>query len=379
MQLGSARPGRRVPWSLRTFGVMALLGTLGCTACATLLESLQPPPAGSSDPAWSEDRDNPIIRIGQSVEHLLWNDPSVLREGSGYRMWLSGGDPRNLDRIVVAVYAADSADGEAWRIGSEPVLSPSSDPGAWDSLRIETPSVTRGDGTYHMYYSGADARGAKEGIFAIGHATSPDGRRWTRDPANPVVTPQDRDKHRWGYRGVGEPGVVYNPKDGRFYLYYVSMRFSRADPTIGHIGILLARSRDGSRYEHHRDRSGERALILTRDIPDATPGAWFGYSTPSATIDADGRFHLFCAFIVAPGGPATARHVTIVHAVSDDGLAFEVLDENVFEAGKGDWKDDQVRSPTAVTMPGGGFEMWFAGETKKPFFSAGIGVARRRP
>ncbi len=332
-------------------------------------------PVASKGSAWKPSPRNPIITMGRQVQHLLWNDPSVLKEDDDYTMWLSGGDPRNLQRIVVDVYRATSSDGLDWTINPKPVLSPGKR-GEWDDLRVETPSVIKVGDTYHLYYSGADEAGAKEAVYAIGHATSPDGVTWTKDPRNPILTQQRSDRHQWGFRGVGEPGVVYNPDDKTFYLYYVSMRFDREQPKTGHIGILLATSKDGSRFKDHADRSGQRKLILTRPVPNATPGAWFGYSTPSALIANDGRFHLFAAFIVAPEGPATARHVGIAHAVSDDGITFKVTEEQLLEAGRGDWKDLQVRSPTVV-QDGGKLRMWFAGETQKPHFGAGIGYAER--
>lgn len=345
-------------------------------ACALLsgFEGKERPPAGSSSKAWQENPGNPVIKMGQRVQYILWNDPSVLKEGNTYRMWLSGGDPRNLQRIVVKVHAASSSDGLSWEIDPKPCLSPSVNPKDWDSLRIETPSVVKVDGTYHLYYSGCDEKNAKKAVYSIGHATSRNGVEWTKDPANPVIVAQTASKHQWGYMGVGEPGVVYNPKDKTFYLYYVSMKFSKVDPTIGHIGVLLAKSTDGSTFTHHVDRSGARALILTRDVKNAISGAWFGYSTPTAFISTSGEFHLFCAFIVAPGGPATARHVTLAHAVSSDGIKFKVMDEKIFEAGKGDWKDQQVRSPTVIEADGQ-VKMWFAGEARTPHFGAGIGSA----
>jgi predicted GH43/DUF377 family glycosyl hydrolase len=326
------------------------------------------PPSGSS---WSEPVKGPLISMGDAVPFLLWNDPSVTKENGSYRMWLSGGDPRNLERIVVEIYEARSADGIDWEIGTKPVLSPS--PDGWDALRVETPSVVQVGAVYHLYYSGFDETGAKEGISAIGHATSTDGIRWTKDPRNPVVRAQSRDRHAWGFHGVGEPGVVYDPRSETFYLYYTSMRFSPADPTLGEIGILLATSKDGSRFNLHSDEAGGREIVLTRSIENAVSGAWFGYSTPAGLVDEDGRFHLFCAFIVAPAGPATARHVAIDRAVSEDGVHFEVVERGVVEAGRSDWMNQQVRSPTA-DRKNGRFLVWFAAETQKPHFSAGIGL-----
>jgi predicted GH43/DUF377 family glycosyl hydrolase len=334
-------------------------------------------PAGSPIAAWKEESSNLLIKQGDAIPKMFWNDPSVLREGNEYRMWLSGGDPSDSRHIVVQVYEARSANGVSWKINTMPVLRVG-DSNAWDGLRIETPSVGKVGDTYHMYYSGADTKNANAGIFGIGHATSRDGTTWTKDPANPVITGQTRNKNEWGYGGTGEPGVVYNPKDQTFYLYYAGMKYGPGNR--GLMGILLSTSKDGSKFMPYTDERGERALILTRDVPQAVPNSWFGYSTPAAVISNDGEFNLFCAFVVAPKGPATARHVTLDRAVSSDGKHFKIVEQNIFEAGKGDWKDHQVRAPSVVVEPDGRFKMWFAGEMQKPFFNGGIGLAvRDRP
>jgi hypothetical protein len=334
------------------------------------------PPAGSKNPAWKEYAGNPILRFGDKVPNMLWNDPSVLKEGNTYRIWLTGGDPHNPHHIVVRVFTGQSSDGISWEINPTPVLSPSPDPKAWDSLRTETPTVVKAGDTYHMYYSGFDETGGKTGYTRIGHATSPDGVKWEKDPANPILSGQDTDRFRWGYGGVGEPGIVFNPRDRKFYLYYTGMRFSRSNPTIGQIGILLATSSDGSHFTNYTDEKGERSLILTRDVPNAINGAWFGYTTPSPLIMHDGTFQLFCTFIVVPVGPSSARDVVLARASSTDGIHYRVADESILEAGKSDWKDQQVRSPTVVESDGK-LKMWFAGEMQKPYFGSGIGFAVR--
>lgn len=326
---------------------------------------------------WSLAKSEYLIKIGDDVAGIHWNDPSVMKDGDDYVMWLSGGDPKDINHIVVDLYRATSKDGVAWAIDKKPILTPSKDKSAWDSMRIETPSVVKVDGKYHLYYSGTDEEGAKVAIYSIGHATSDDGINWKKDENNPVITAQKEDKTKWGWRGVGEPGMVYNPKDKMFYLYYVSMRFNPDNPTLGEIGILLSRSKDGSKFEPVTDEDGQRKLILTRNVPNATDGAWFGYSTPSAMIDDDGKFHLFTAFIIAPAGPTTARHIGLDHAISDDGINFKTTETNILAAGKGDWLDQQVRSPSPL-ISDGKLMLWFAGETRKPFYQTGIGLIVRQ-
>lgn len=372
---------KRSRWLRR--GVYAIVA-VACLLAFIAASNKGRPPAGSRLPQWHEFEGNPVIESGQQVDHMIWNDPSVLKDNGMYRMWFSGGDPRNPKHIVVRVYYAESKDGVRWTVNPNPVLGESSDPNAFDGLRTETPSVIKVGNTYHMYYGGFNEESFNEksdhiGRSEIGHATSTDGVHWTKDPANPVVVGQEEDRSKWGYGGVGEPGAVYNPKDKLIYLYYTGMHFPEGRKNIGQGGVLLATSKDGSKFNYYGDKSG-RKVVFTRDIPEAPPGAWFAYSTPAALITSDGKFRLFVDLLIAPKGPTTARQVTLVEAVSNDGMNFDTAEENILEANKGDWKDWQVRSPTVVQEPDGSLKMWFAAETRKPHYLSGIGlITRERP
>lgn len=355
--------------SIYTRGAGARLAK--CLTLIFLIGGAQSLPAAS----WVQPSGGPVIIIGAELPFMMWNDPSVIKDGHMYRMWLSGGDLRHLDSIVVKVYGAKSADGVSWQINPEPMVSPGSG-SDWDNQRIETPSVIKVNDVYHMYYAGSNTEAAQAGTSSIGHATSPDGITWTKDPLNPVVTAQTTSTTQWGFGGVGEPAVVYSPANGIFYLYHVSMRRKPTNPTIVEIGVLLATSSDGTHFTNVTDANGERICVLTRDVPYAPDGAWFGYSSPCALITTDGVFHLFTTFLVAPVGPYSAQQVVIDHAKSIDGLNFTVVESNLESAGEGDWKDHQVRSPTVIEE-GGHLKMWFAGETMVPYFAAGIGFAVR--
>jgi len=293
----------------------------------------------------------------------------VLKEGETYRMWLSGGDPSDSGRIVVQIYHATSSDGTHWKIDPQPIVR-TGPAKSWDDTRIETPSVVKVGSTYHMYYTGMDLAGSKNAVSSIGHATSPDGIHWTKDPANPVLTGHG-DKSKWGFKGAGEPGVVYDNRTGTFFLYYTSMRISSDGKENGHIGVLLATSKDGSKFTHHTDARGERKPAWYREL-DTFKGSWYGYMTPSALITSDGLFHLFAATF----GPNIPKYDSLVHAVSKNGIDFTLAEAPIFERGKGDWKDEQVQSPTAIES-GGRLEMWFAGETRKGGYKYSLGYASR--
>jgi hypothetical protein len=324
--------------------------------------------------AWTENPNDPVIQYGQGIPNTFWNDPSVIKDGSTYRMWLSGGNP-NTNPIVVNVYEATSADGAQWTIGATPELSPDSNAAAWDGLRIETPSVIKVGATYHMYYAGCNSTTCTttSAVYEIGHATSPDGVTWTKDAANPVVVHQPTSS-QWGYYTATEPGVVYVSSKNQFNLYYVGMMTDSVDPTIVHIGILLATSSDGTNFSYYTGSTSQRQVILTHNIAGATSGSWFGYTEPMAFIDSNGVFQLYYALIVAPVGPTSARTVTIQHALSSDGINFVEDPGSIFQTGHGNWFDQDVRSPT-VLQDGSALKMWFAGDTQTPTFGASIGYA----
>jgi len=56
--------------------------------------------------------------------------------------------------------------------------------GAWDEKIRERGWVRFEGGLFHLWYTGYND--ARSKLRLLGHATSPDGLRWTRDPANPV-------------------------------------------------------------------------------------------------------------------------------------------------------------------------------------------------
>ncbi len=107
---------------------------------------------------------------------------------------------------------ATSADGITWIKDTlnNPVLDVGPN-GAWDDVWISCPSVIFDGSEYHMWYSGYD--GTNSAYIKIGHASSPDGIVWTKDPSNPVLTPGN-----WDYPRVDFPEVVFDGAD--FHMWY---------------------------------------------------------------------------------------------------------------------------------------------------------------
>ena len=101
-----------------------------------------------------------------------------------------------------------------------PLLSPGA-PGEWDAGAIGSVTVALVDDQFHMYYEAwgrpdPNAEGVNYATLQIGHATSPDGVHWQKDPANPVLPKGALGE--WDAKGTWDPFVLY--EDGRFKLWY---------------------------------------------------------------------------------------------------------------------------------------------------------------
>lgn len=142
--------------------------------------------------------------------------PTVIKDGSEYKMWYDGGDLMG----DVKVGFAYSTDGTAWtKDGNNPVLGPV--PDSWESdTNTEFGSfVLYEDDLYKMWYEHS-----QDGLRQLGYATSADGMVWARHPDNPVLAvgpdgfDQDAVAHgtlindsgiyKLWYHAVGDQGVI---------------------------------------------------------------------------------------------------------------------------------------------------------------------------
>ena len=186
---------------------------------------------------WTRDPNNPVLDGGPEG---TWDNPGILAGDvvvidSIFHMWYTGGS----DITYHAIGHATSPDGVNWiKDPNNPVLSegPSGD---WDDKWVLFGRVVYIDGAFEMWYSGWDGSSSPE-IIRIGHATSPDGTNWIKDPQNPVMTPEG-----WDYSFFWTGGVVYN---GSIYQMWYSGGKYQAEQ------IGYATSVDGSvwtKYENN--------------------------------------------------------------------------------------------------------------------------------
>ena len=138
----------------------------------------------------------------------------------------------------------------------------------FDRDGADMPVVTELDGTWHMYYRAHRGR-----TTSIGHATSPDGLRWTREGR--VLRP-GRD---WDSQRI-EPGSIEVLEDGRLRLWY-------AGTNGEYWRIGSATSDDGTTFQ--REEASQQGDLF----PPGAPGEWddSGVRHPWAVqgTDEDGR------------------------------------------------------------------------------------------
>ncbi len=129
---------------------------------------------------WTKHPENPVLDVGAwetCPDSDIWS-PSVLFLAGEYKMWFTGFDGR------MKIGYATSKDGVHWvKYTAHPVLEPGTW-GAWDDRGVWSPCVLFLAGEYKMWYSGWDGETVR-----IGYATSRDGIHWTKHPANPALDP----------------------------------------------------------------------------------------------------------------------------------------------------------------------------------------------
>jgi predicted GH43/DUF377 family glycosyl hydrolase len=161
------------------------------------------------------------------------NRPVVVERPDGYHLWYTA---QAKGRSWIGY--ATSHDGRTWtRASAKPVLSPEA---PWEKVAVMCPHVIWDDPArlFRMWYSG----GEQYEPDAIGYATSPDGRNWTKSEANPIFRADPNNP--WEKHKVTACQVV---RQGDWHLmFYIGFR------DVDHAQIGLARSRDGiSNWQRH--------------------------------------------------------------------------------------------------------------------------------
>lgn len=322
-------------------------------------------PGAPSAPGWRHASRDPVMDVLRRPAGLPpkvanapltnWNDPSVLAEDGGYTMWASLG--MKGGGKDVSIWKLRSQNGLEWRaVGGGPVLEGGR---GFDSHGVETPAVIRVGDTYHMYYT-AYADPPSPVYYTMGHATSPDGERWTKHgeltSITSVVGKKNREANPWGWLARAEPAPVH--VDGEFWLYFTDVRCRvagcKGGQPMAQRGISLAKSKDG----HHFTQVGSEPVLLQSASYPPSEG-WEGYSTPWVVHDGE-RFHLFVDVFMVDRDDKHYQ-TRIAHYESRDGLRFREVQADIVRVEGHPWATKSVRAPTAI-REGGRWLLWYAGD-----------------
>jgi predicted GH43/DUF377 family glycosyl hydrolase len=290
---------------------------------------------------------NPVIPEAPIGQWNHWkSDPFVMKEDGVYRMWYA----TNQEGSKTQIGYAKSDDGIDWDIYPSAVVLLGED-GEWDDEDVETPTVVKHDGVYHLWYSG---RGEPEGTnplkypdaaIRIGHATSEDGIKWVKDPQNPVI--EVGKALSWDWLAAAEPTVIV--KNGVFEMWYTGATLQpRFYPKLRlkfFLQIGRATSVDGSNWEK---TAANPVLKLRYKNGITTPTVI--YNEPYYEV----WFVLYDEKTYLPGGP-------VLYATSLDGIKWRWFWGTILRKGQVPaWDSWAIFGPT-VLLDGDQYKMWYSG------------------
>jgi hypothetical protein len=311
------------------------------------------PDLPSAQSGWQVSTERPVLPAGSLRNQALWNDPSLLREGRDYILYMttSTGEPF---KPPIVPFRAVSSNGRDWILSpTTPLLSPTGGPYA----SIETPSVVRFGGQYYMAFTGIYPK-ADPSPMAIGLATSPDGVRWR--VTQWTLLKATGNTSDWNGYLVGEPGAVV--LNGKLQIYFSAMGAREGGgPPLQSIGLI--ESSDGSRF------SAPRQVLTQGNLYPADKG-YAGYSSPSA-LARDGGIDLFYSVVlIRKGDDPEWQQVAIHHARSTNGSPpFREDSAPILTRGSTQWTSGEVRSP-APLIDGTTLKLWFGGHVARSELAA---------
>ena len=225
-----------------------------------------------------------------------------------------------------------------------PVLSAGA-AGSWDEAAVWGPAVLKVGSSYKLWYTGDDGSNPSR----IGLATSNDGTTWTKEAANPVLSPSQT----WEAKGISAASII---SDSGIYKMWYTGRDSDGVSRIGY-----ATSTDGVSWTPY----GSNPIL---DVGPA--GGWEDDDVMRPAVFKEGStYQLWYA-----GNDGVTQRIG--HATSSDGIhwikdpANPVLD--VGTPGAWDWLN--VYGPSVVKV-GAEYQLWYSGETLPAAWQTGYAMS----
>jgi len=208
-----------------------------------------PQPVLSPELDWEQPFQRTVEENGKEI--TFWagglQEPSVIwDEAEGlFKMWYAAKfydafAAFGRDYVGFRIGYATSKDGIRWTKHPQPVFEPTDTRGTFDPVTVSHTDVIKDPQFgYHLFYAGGGA------IDSLGHAFSPDGLTWLRDPANPIVPGQTTPIEEQTFltqgkfdQAVGGPSALL--KDGDIDLYYMRSAPGKRNFSSGNTVALLS-------------------------------------------------------------------------------------------------------------------------------------------
>lgn len=284
---------------------------------------------------WKRWSSNPIIPLGAGgqIDSFSVNAHSILYENDNYKMWYSGSDAVNTNKIGYAV----SSDGVNWtRFSGNPVLDYNAS--SWDNGDLMGVSVLNESGIYRMWYAGWDWHGWK---WYIGYAYSTDGISWIRPNLGLFTFNGNRDNNLILVPNPEEhvhSPYILKEGDGSYSMWY-GCRY-------GLWQICYAHSPDGFNWTKYPSNP-----VLPVSLGLYSKAVIFPF-----VLKEDGIYRMWF-------GSYDGTAVRICHAVSSDGINWtrRAVNPVLSRGTASEWDSNGVSHRTIINQSGI-YKMWYAGK-----------------
>lgn len=289
-------------------------------------------------------------------------NPFVVNADGEYRLYYSGGDAENIQRLCLATTDADRPS-QFHRHG---VILDVGYPHAFDAHWCVLPCVHYISGKWHLYYSGHEGTDLGLQSFpGIGLAVSDDGVRFERYSSKPIIR-GNQTREFPENRGVAGGGTILEEilPDGivQYRMYYTLAvgRRSTDRRVDQEKHCAVCHSTDGIDWTDHRLILSPRRDVANEDIAVAAPFVW---------RDGDLYRMLYC------GIGARWGYYSISEAVSRDGYQWDrgTGDQNLSLAPDptSSWESQMVEYPSLI-RDHGRLRLYYCGNG---YGATGIGTA----
>ncbi|MBL4574969.1 MAG: hypothetical protein JKY51_02580 [Opitutaceae bacterium] len=227
---------------------------------------------------WQRDPANPVLPpdLDSEWESMRCMNPFVVKTENEYRLYYSGGDTNDHQRICMATAPLESPS----HFKRHGVILDLGEKGDFDAQWCVLPCVHRFGNKWHLYYSGYEGTDfGLQSFPGIGLATSDDGIHFQRHSPEPVIT-GNQTKEFSDNRGIAGGGTILEdilPNGKTRYRMYYTLAVGKKSNDVRidqEKHCAVCHSIDGIHWTDHRLILSPRRDVTNEDIAVAAPFVW---------------------------------------------------------------------------------------------------------